>query len=319
MIIATPPKKLNTHSHHIWLAAFLLAILVVISAAVVGGCLYAYVHRSDCVISLYEGNVTVDEQNSPQKTASILPQNSPIVQSKATQYRGSQASGQAAKYGFKVEDTQQVWQTDTSVDLFKSSYSNKDGKVTVSSANGDNVIAPGTSGKYTFTLKNAGTKAADYKVWVETEISSNIASLPFQIKMSGNDGWLLGGKNAWEQMSELDGVSLTERVDAGKTADYTFYWQWPFEQGDDEADTLLGNAGDWTGGSQDLTYTVTIHTLASESASQSDSGNGKENSLLKAVKTGDDAPVALWCAGMAGAVCVIGWLIWLKKKKKEER
>lgn len=315
----SPMKQLNNRSRSVWLTAALLAVLVVISVSIVGSCLYSYSHRSDCVISLYDGDVTEVEKQAVQKTASIQPQTSPVVQSRASQYKGSQARQQADQYAFEVADAEQIWRTDTSVDLFKTSYANDKGAITVDSANGDNVVAPGTSGQYTFTLKNTGSKAADYKVWVETELNTLVSNLPLEIRMSNNDGWLLGSRDSWEKASDLDGVSLTERVAAGKSADYTFYWQWPYERGDDEADTLLGNAGEWMSGGQQLDYKVTIHTLATESANQADSGNSKWNQLLKPAKTGDTAAIALWCVVLAGSACVIGWFILLKKKKKEER
>ena len=59
-------------------------------------------------------------------------------------------------------------------------------------AGNDKVIAPGTDGSYTFDLKNTSSQSADYKIWVETTVSSNTTDMPLQTRMSSTEGWLLG-------------------------------------------------------------------------------------------------------------------------------
>lgn len=299
-------KQLN-RKNQIWLLAALLTILVIASAALAGTCLYTYAHQSDSEISLKQGDA-----NSQAKSASAT-------------YKGTQAKKQAKKYDMKVTDAKKVWTTETAVELFKVRYRNGKGEVTVQSAGKDKVVAPGTDGKYSFALKNTGSKALDYKVWVETKLNidnSKIKELPLQARMSSEKGWLLGDKKNWENAKKLDGVETKQTVDAGKQVEYNLYWQWPFEQGTDATDTSLGNLA----ANNTLTYTVKIHTLAMESLSDSNPGHGGKSGqtsgtrgFLARVKTADTARLAMWagiCAVAAGVVLVL--IIWKRKKETQE-
>lgn len=295
----TKVRKIEDRNCTVWLFAMLLAVLVMATVAIVGTCFYNYSRRSDCVISLSEG--------SSEKTA----------KSSQTIYTGSQAKKVVKEQSFMVEDPERVWSTSTAVELFDVSYQNDAGQVTVRSENSDKVIAPGTDGKYTFTLKNTSKKSADYKVWIETTINTQLTGIPFEMRMSGGDGWLLGDKNSWEMAENLDGVSVTEQVEPGNSKDYTIYWKWPFEQENDEADTRMADVSV----GQELNYTVTIHTIATESNAQaggdsSSTGDGGLNSVIKAVKTGDFVPVA----GILIALITSGFIVvYLLKRQKEEK
>lgn len=299
-------KRTKNHSQPVWLYTCLLVVLVVVTATVLGTCLYRFVHQSDYSISLYKGQIS---KNSAQSGSSS---------SKTIVQTGKKAQTQAKKYNFKVKDSKQIWTTETAIELFKIRYENGSGEVTVCSAGGDKVLAPGTEGSYTFNLKNTGTKTADYKVLVETKIDSKISGMPLQTRMSGVDGWLLGGKSTWEQADALNGVATTETINAGKSAEYIIYWQWPFEQGTDELDTSLGNLT----ANQQLTYTVIIHTLASESTAGNRAGNKtkeqKKSSILsKIVKTGDTSNLLLWSLILVAAAA--GIMIMLFRRKKEKK
>ena len=305
-------KRKIPQSHSlVWLTACLLAVLVVATIAVVGTCIYRYANRSDCQISLYDGQVRQDTAKNvaSQKTVD------PVVKSQAAEYSGTQAKQQSEKSAFKVSDAEQVWKTETAVDLFKASYKNADGTVTVKSADDSAVIAPGTEGSYTFSLKNTSEASAEYKVWVEAKLSSNMTGVPLQTRMSSDDGWLLGDKTNWEQATALDGVAQTETIDAGKTAEYTIYWQWPYEQGQDETDTGLGNASV----EQNMSYTVTIYTLTAAATTVDGKDQQKKpTSILEVVKTGDTAQIFLWAAALGVSAGIIIWLLFLKKRKNDK-
>lgn len=298
-------KRGKKYSQPVWLYTCLLVVLVGVTAAVLGTCLYRFVHRSDYSISLYKGQINKNvAQGSSTGSTTVV-------------YTGEKAQTQAKKYDFNVKDSKHIWSTETAVELFKISYANENGDITVRSAGKDKVIAPGTEGSYTFDLKNTGTKTADYKVWVETRIDSKITGMPLQTRMSGADGWLLGGKNEWKQASDLDGISTEEELDAGKSAEYVIYWQWPFEQGTDEMDTNLGNLTV----NQQLTYTVIIHTLATESTKGSAGGTGettekKDSVLSKIVKTGDTSHILMWSIILAAAAVMIFLVLFRRKREK---
>ena len=305
-------NKIKKHSHTIWLLTSMLTVLVIATAAVLGMCFYIYANPSDSKIDLYKGEVA-------QHTNQIRKSKTPENETHMRKYTGTKAKQQAAKNGFDVEDNKQLWMTDTKIDLFKKSYKNANGEITVKSAGKDKVIAPGTDGSYTFDLKNTAKTAADYKVWIEATVSADDIEMPLQTRMSGQNGWLLGNKNKWMKAEDLNGVSTTQRVEAGKTAQYTIYWQWPFEQGNDEADTKLANMEADT----NFKYTVTIHTMASQASNTADnahhhnSDTNKPKSLSYLVKTGDTASILKWALMLgisAGIILVL--LLWKKNRHK---
>lgn len=303
-------KKISDRSHTLWLFVVILAILVTVTASLLGASLYHYVHRSNCVISLSQG--TVDAETTGVGNKNSTPQ-STLVEQLSKQ--------NAQDYGLAVTDQTKVWSTTTPIELFSNSYKNADGQITVQSDNTDKVIAPGTEGKYTFSLKNTGSEAADYRVWVETEVSSSLTGLSLQARMSGANGWLLGGSDFWEQMDGLDGVYAVEHLESGKSADYTIYWQWPFEMNSEETDTALGN----TTAEQELSWKVIVHTVAASTVDDSNSGvNGsdadkKPSSIFAAVKTGDVSGMALWSmvAVLSAAIAVIV-VVFAKRRKENE-
>ena len=306
--------KQKSHNHSIWLLTSFLTVLVVASAAVLGMCLYVYANPSDSKIDLYKGEEA--EQTNQIIKRKTISQN----KSSSHKYTGAQAKQQAKNQGLNVEDNTQVWTTDTEIELFKLSYKNNKGEITVKSANKDKVIAPGTDGSYTFDLKNTSKKSADYKVWVETSITSNITGMPLQTRMSGAKGWLLGSKHNWEDANKLDGITTTETLDAGKTAQYKIYWQWPFEQGKDEEDTNLGNISV----NQQFTYKVVIHTLTAATTNTKNKAvnaptNKKPVNIIQAIKTGDTVQIMKWAILLGVSAGIILILIFWKRRKEENK
>lgn len=312
-------NRIKNSSSVVWLTAALLTILVIATVSVAGSCLYSYAHQSDCQISLYEGQVKESSGTLKNAVSQKREVASPVVRSQAVHYTSSEAKAQSQKSGFEVDDNTQVWKTETVIELFKTEYKNSDGTVTVKSADGSKIIAPGTEGSYTFSLKNASDSDADYKIWVEAELSSNMTGVPIKTRMSSDNGWLLGGKSTWEQAAALNGVSTAETIGAGRSAEYTIYWQWPFEQGTDAFDTGLGDASATT--NQEMSYTVTIYTLTATATDSDEPNQNNQNPVkrvLDAVKTGDDAQILLWLIVLAAATGVLLCLLIAKRKKKDE-
>lgn len=319
-------NKIDRPSSIVWLTAFILAVLVVATISVVGTCIYNYAHRSDCQISLYDGQIkektsTIKNAVSQQKTDSVL-------KSQATQYSGAKATQQSQKSAFEVSDTEKLWKTETAVELFKSEYQNAEGAVTVKSIDGSHVVAPGTEGSYTFSLKNTSSDAAQYKIWMETDLSSNMTGVPLQARMSSENGWLLGSKNSWESAQSLSSVTTEEKIAAGRTAEYTIYWRWPFEREDDKEDTDFGNDSV----NQEMSYKVTIYTLttaATEQSSQEDTddqdtqknteaqNHQSQKQSRKAAKTGDSTNILQWVIVLAIAAGVLFCLFIVKKRKND--
>lgn len=85
---STNSKQLKNYSHTIWLLTCLLTVLVIATAAVLGMCLYIYANPSDSKISLYEGELS-EENNKIIKTGATNNKTS------AKTYTGNKAKQQA--------------------------------------------------------------------------------------------------------------------------------------------------------------------------------------------------------------------------------
>lgn len=300
----------KVRNRKVWTWAGLLTVLVVATTAVVGICLYAYTSKSDCEISLYEGVLPKQEAQILKVVSDDQKASAKVSTKKGIKKVGNTGSTKSDSLS-QSETNQSVWSTETPVDIFQRSYTNKDGEVSVVSGTTDKVVAPGTDGSYTFTLKNTGNTTADYKVWVETSISSGLSGKELKTKMSGKDGWLLGGSDSWENIEQLNEISEESSLDAGKSTAYTISWLWPFEQDMDDYDTDLGNLAV----DQKLTYTVTIHTITTANTEDGHSGSNVIKKLRSA-KTGDTIHLALWIAFAAVSAGVIIFLVFKRKKER---
>ena len=186
--------------------------------------------------------------------------------------------------GFQVYDDDTVWSANTDVEIFKFSYVNGENTVTVAGNGSDKLIAPGTSNKYSFTLKNTGDVSLNYRLSMEAYITGTELSIPVEVRVYGHDGdYCLGGDDKWADVLDLNTVTKDGTLAADRYANYTLEWMWPFE-GDDEYDTMLGNLA--TEG--DVSLTVVIKTLAAQSEDPDDPGDNPP-------QTGDDTvSVVIW-------------------------
>ncbi|MBQ9746678.1 MAG: uL15 family ribosomal protein [Clostridia bacterium] len=130
---------------------------------------------------------------------------------------------------------------DSKLDVFSVEYSNASGEVTVSGADGEKVIAPGTDVEYTVRLRNTDKVAIDYDLVPEVKIISEY-ELPIVIRLLDyNDNYLVGDAKTWVPLDALNGISQSATLEKGESAEYIFQWKWPFESGDDAYDSFLGN------------------------------------------------------------------------------
>ena len=135
--------------------------------------------------------------------------------------------------------------------------------ITVNSGNGDKVIAPGTENSYTFKLKNTGNVALDYTVEVDAYFTPADIEIPITGRLNRYDGtWVIGGKDEYAKVPVLDTAEDNATLGAGKYTYYTLDWLWPFESGNDELDTMLGNLAV----DQELTFTIVIKTMRRRTA-----------------------------------------------------
>ncbi len=188
-----------------------------------------------------------------------------------------------------ASDDQVRWETNTQVDLFKTAYANEQGVITVESADGKKVIAPGTSNDYEFSLKNTGNISLDYTMNLSSVFDFVDRKLPMEVRLRSGDRWILGGDDVWAQPEELTELRETGTLPVNRYVTYTFEWQWPFESGAD--DTLLGDLNDTVLGNaaveQEVTFQldIAVQSMVTPGAVSSDS-QGEE--LL--------TPLTLWNA-----------------------
>ena len=111
----------------------------------------------------------------------------------------------------------------------------------VEGADGQQVVAPGTAVEYTLRFRNKDTTAIDYQLNAETRFLSE-HEIPIEVRLlSPEEDYILGSATEWVAIADLNGVSLTDTILAGDSAEYIFQWKWDFESGDDAYDTFLGN------------------------------------------------------------------------------
>lgn len=216
---------------------------------------------------------------------------------------GSGSSSSSSGGDFNVSDEDNDWTTDTEVDLFKISYENGEGKITVA-GDGDKLVAPGTSNSYTFRLENNGDAGVDYQMAMEMFLSAEGIDLPIVVRvMDHNGNYLLGDADQWSELEGLNEVSSSGSLSGDHYVEYTIEWQWPFE-GDDEFDTFLGNMS--AKGETEFTLTVLIHTLANENT---EAGGGEP-------ETGEFPYMVIWFA--LAVVTVFALLLVIFGWRREE-
>jgi hypothetical protein len=209
--------------------------------------------------------------------------------------------------GFEASDDNNVWSTNTQVEIFKVSYVNGEQIITVKSDNGDKVIAPGTENSYTFKLKNTGNVALDYTVEIDAYFTPADIEIPITGRLNRYDGtWVIGGKDEHAKVPVLDTAEDNATLGAGKYTYYTLDWLWPFESGNDELDTMLGNLAV----DQELTFTIVIKTTATESS------NPYDDSGITPPQTGDNTNLTLWIVLAVSSFAMMIFLLFYQNKEK---
>ena len=170
------------------------------------------------------------------------------------------------------DDKKVQWETETKVDLFADSYVNAAKETTVKSDAGDKVIAPGTTGDYEFFLENTENISLDYNMSLESLFSLEGRKVPIQIRLSGDNRWIVGGDNEWVFSDKLQGVVEKGTLEANQSNDYKLQWRWPYEAENtgtlasyDGNDTAIGS----TAAKENVNFQLTI-TVRTEMTSDTE-------------------------------------------------
>lgn len=132
---------------------------------------------------------------------------------------------------------------------------------------GEKLLAPGTSGKYSFTIYNEYTKAIRYKVIGRNENKDKIP-LEFKIRVDGGP-WIVGGNNDWELWNKTFPLDYTRALGQGKKETLELEWQWPFEADRDNEDTDFGGLAQ----KKDILYKLSLNIMVEEDEEQSGSSS----------------------------------------------
>lgn len=127
-------------------------------------------------------------------------------------------------------------------EVFKAYY-DENGEVTVQSSSLDeNVIAPGTTNSVTFKVQNDTKRVFYYTIVMNATFSNSEVELPIDVSLKRYDGAYIYGSSAENNaIGDFKNVKEEYALKPDRYSYYTFEWEWPFEQGNDELDTLLGN------------------------------------------------------------------------------
>lgn len=194
------------------------------------------------------------------------------------------------------------------IQVFYAEYG-KDGEITVKSAFGDKVIAPGTENQYDIYVRNIGKVPISYVLEAESRITVDVNGEQIEIPIEASfytprNSYLLGGEESLENLGKLDGVKDSSGLSPEHQAKYTLCWSWPFD-GDDEFDTMLGNLA---AEGEELTVKVAFNVTA---AYDPNAGGGSPI-------TGDSSNIGLWVACLVISTFTLIILLFLRKNENDE-
>lgn len=119
------------------------------------------------------------------------------------------------------------WEQNSIIDLFYNPQTGQSGR-----------IAPGSSGFYLFRLKNTREEKLTVTIYLKETAASSYLPLQFTLKRRDQEGNAKSGS-----LTEGKILTLNTALEKGEEAVYQLDWVWPFESGNDAADTAAGKQG----------------------------------------------------------------------------
>ena len=195
---------------------------------------------------------------------------------------------------------------DAAFDLFSVQYENGSGEITVSGADGQKVVAPGTNVEYTIRLRNADKTALDCKLIPRVRYTSDY-KVPILVRMLDTEhNYIIGDEKTWVTVEEIGEISAEKTLVEGESTEYYFQWKWEFESGNDAYDTEIGNAA----AKQDLVLEVNF-TVEAEANTEIGSNGGVIKSGLGDIVTAGASIVLL------GSALALNVVVLIKKRKSK--
>lgn len=124
-----------------------------------------------------------------------------------------------------VFDKNTTWSDNTQIDLFERNEL------------GNQLVYPGVTGQYTFTVRNKSVNDRECEVVIS---DTNDFNIPLDIKIKKDNSYVIGNENDWEKSANYD--SGIYKINANSDNVYTLEWKWDFYTSDDndKIDTELG-------------------------------------------------------------------------------
>ncbi len=161
--------------------------------------------------------------------------------------------------------------------VFKVSYTNEEGHISVMGAGNNAVVAPGSSNESVLRLKNVDDVAVDYTLTPQIAFTSEY-QIPIVARLINPNGrYMAGSEDEWVDIAKLNDVTPDSGVIGKEEAvAYTFQWKWDFEGGDDDYDTLLAQKAK----DENIGLTLTFTTQASANMEIEDNGGFVDSGAL---------------------------------------
>lgn len=214
------------------------------------------------------------------------------------------------------ESQDKVWESGKNVSIFKTSYENGKGAVTVASQNGDSLIAPGVETIYKFTMYNSGNMAIVY----ETDLDFNLRigdkdqknyTFPLLVRLCTQDGeYLIGNETEWVNVENAVLSQHIRTLGANSYETFELHLMWQFEGGDDELDTLYGNDS----ASYGVNLTMGIDTYAEQHPDATATGGTLIDPDAK-TEVGGEFRIIWFIILMVNIAILIFYVSWLLNKR----
>ena len=301
-------KKGKRNTAGIGVLAAVLVICELASLLVLSGRIVSYTEAKFVnVMPLFAENAPVAA--IPVETSD----SSEDVSSESTSAPSEETTSSEASVG--STEKHPVFRMEAEAEIFRLSYDNESGQTTVIGAgSSDKLIAPGTANLYQFTLKNPGDASLEYTLTMEAYVTGTDLKFPVNVRLwDHTNKYLIGSADGKADVLELNTVEESAELGAGRYAVYNLEWEWPFEWGDDEYDTMLGNLAV----EEDLVLHIVIRTNAAYDEDPDDPNSG----LIDPPQTGDEASIillALLCGGSFTGLCVT-LFAYIRSGRKEKQ